>query len=134
MPQPQRHPDAEVASDTTHPSTTSVEPFLFDGGDLACGELLLSLLRSLTGVADGTEVRVIATDPAGPIDIPAWCHLTGHDYLGAGTQADGRAFYRLRYSQAARRTRPGRPWHLDDAEDGALRDPASPLPKGTDAS
>jgi len=134
VPQPQRHPDAEVASDATHPSATSGGPFVFDGGDLACGELLLGLLRALTGVADGTEVRVIATDPAAPIDIPAWCHLTGHGYLGTGTHTDGRACYHLRYSEAARRTRPGRPWHLDDAEPGVPHDPAPPVPKGTDAS
>lgn len=27
-------------------------------------------------------VRLIATDPAAPLDLPAWCHLTGHTYLG----------------------------------------------------
>lgn len=107
---------------------------MFDGGDLACGELLLGLLRTLSRLADGTEVRVIATDPAAPIDIPAWCHLTGHRYLGAGTHGDGRACYQLRYSEAARRTRPGRPWHLDDADRGVAPDPAPPVPKGTAAS
>ncbi len=107
---------------------------MFDGGDLACGELLLGLLRALTGVTDGTEVRVIATDPAAPIDIPSWCHLTGHDYLGAGQHTDGRACYHLRYSEVARRTRPGRPWHLDDTEPVVAHDSAPPAPKGTAAS
>ncbi len=131
---PQRSPDAEVAAALPPPSATKEKPLLFDGGDLACGELLLGLLRALTGVADGTEIRVIATDPAAPIDIPSWCYLTGHGYLGAGTHSDGRARYHLRYSGAARRTRPGRPWHLDDAEPGRVHDPVPPAPKGTDAS
>ncbi|MEO7745840.1 MAG: sulfurtransferase TusA family protein [Actinomycetota bacterium] len=134
MPQPQFHPDGKVASDATSPSDLSGGPFVFDGGDLACGELLLGLLRALSRVADGTAVRVIATDPAAPIDIPAWCHLTGHQYLGAGSHSDGRACYHLRYSEGARRTRPGRPWHLDDAEPGVGHDPAPPVTKGTAAS
>jgi len=25
-------------------------------------------------------IRLIATDPAVPLDIPVWCHLTGHAY------------------------------------------------------
>jgi tRNA 2-thiouridine synthesizing protein A len=110
--QPQHQCEAEVPS-TAQLSATSAEPLVFDGGDLACGELLLGLLRALADVPDGTEVRVIATDFAAPIDIPAWCHLTGHCYLGAGTHTDGRDCYDLRYSGAARRTRPGRPWHVD---------------------
>lgn len=133
MPEPQRHQDAAAASDAIHPLPTSGGPFVLDGGDLACGELLLTLLRALTGIADGTEVRVIATDPAAPIDIPSWCHLTGHSYVGSGTHTDGRATYHLRYSEAARRTRPGRPWHLD-AEPGDRHDPAPPVPKGTNPS
>ncbi|MEO7061816.1 MAG: sulfurtransferase TusA family protein [Lapillicoccus sp.] len=134
MPEPQRHPDAEVAPGATQPSPNTGGPLVFDGGDLACGELLLELLRALADVADGTEVRVIATDPAAPIDIPAWCYLTGHGYLGAGTHTDGRASYGVRYSEAARRTRPGRPWHLEHAEPGVPPDPAPSAPKGTDAS
>ncbi|MCP9965313.1 hypothetical protein LUX57_09345 [Actinomadura madurae] len=27
-------------------------------------------------------IHLIATDPAAPIDLPAWCHLTGHTYVG----------------------------------------------------
>ncbi|MER6685993.1 sulfurtransferase TusA family protein [Streptomyces olivaceoviridis] len=29
----------------------------------------------------GAVVHVIATDPAAPLDLPAWCHMTGHTYL-----------------------------------------------------
>lgn len=122
------HPDAEAS----RPPATSGGLVVFDGGDLACGELLLKLLRALNGIPDGAEVRVIATDPAAPIDIPAWCYLTGHAYLGAGTHTDGRTCYHLRYSAAARRTRPGRPWHLDRAEPGVPHNPAPPTLEGTD--
>lgn len=32
--------------------------------------------------AAGSVVHVIATDPAAPLDLPAWCPVTGHTYLG----------------------------------------------------
>ena len=31
----------------------------------------------------GGVIRVTATDPAAPEDIPAWCRLTGHPLLAA---------------------------------------------------
>ncbi len=63
-----------------------------DGGELGCGELLLSLVRGIAGLPAGTEVRVVASDPAAPIDIPVWCHLTGHGYRGRSTHL-GRSCY-----------------------------------------
>jgi TusA-related sulfurtransferase len=30
-------------------------------------------------------VRVLADDPAARLDIPAWCRMTGQDFLGAET-------------------------------------------------
>ncbi|MEO3937000.1 sulfurtransferase TusA family protein [Dermatophilaceae bacterium Soc4.6] len=134
MPEPQRSADDGGASGAMLAAPSSPEIPVFDGGDLACGELLLGLLKALTDVADGTAVRVVATDPAAPIDIPAWCHLTGHDYVGAGTHTDGRPCFDLIFSGAARRTRPGRPWHLDDVAPGVAHDPPPPTPKGTTAS
>jgi tRNA 2-thiouridine synthesizing protein A len=84
----------------------------FDGGDLACGELLLLLIGWLRGITPGTTVTVVATDLAAPIDIPAWCHLTGHRYVGSGKQPDDRPHYLVDVSATARVTRAGTPWHL----------------------
>jgi hypothetical protein len=42
--------------------------------------LLLQLRKEIGGAEPGT-VHVIATDTAAPLDLPAWCHMTGHDYL-----------------------------------------------------
>jgi tRNA 2-thiouridine synthesizing protein A len=50
----------------------------YDAGDLACGELLIELRRRMLGLAPGDVLRVRATDPAAPLDIPAWCWSTGH--------------------------------------------------------
>ncbi len=87
------------------------EHVLIDGGDLACGELLMELVGPLRELDAGTLVRVVATDPAAPLDIPAWCHLTTHHYLGSGSQPDGRPHYDVQVTATPRRTRTDRPWH-----------------------
>jgi tRNA 2-thiouridine synthesizing protein A len=99
--------------------------YLIDGGDLACGELLLRLVSLLTQVPEGATVRIVATDFAAPIDIPAWCHLTGHQYLGAGVQHDRRPHYEFTVAAGARATRPGQPWHLQTTSTPNPKGPAS---------
>lgn len=84
-----------------------------DGGDRACGELLLHLVEPMRRLFPGDLVRLIATDPAAPIDIPAWCHLTGHQYRGCGHQQDGRPHYDLEVGVRAAATQPGKPWRRD---------------------
>ncbi|MFJ8390856.1 sulfurtransferase TusA family protein [Streptomyces sp. NPDC094438] len=49
---------------------------------MLCVTLLLNLRARIATAAPGTIVHVIATDPAAPLDLPAWCHMTGHTYLG----------------------------------------------------
>src|SRR5258708_5514974 len=58
------------------------QPVVIDGGDRACIGLLLELRTHIAGLPAGTLIHLIASDPAAPIDLPAWCHLTGHAYLG----------------------------------------------------
>ena len=50
----------------------------YDGGDLSCGLLVIDLKRHFDALAAGTRVLVTARDPGAPIDLPAWCRLTGH--------------------------------------------------------
>ena len=66
--------------------------------------LLRELRARICGLADGTIIYLIASDPAAPIDLAAWCHLTGHAYPGAVPAA--RPTYALR-TISARRHRPG---------------------------
>jgi tRNA 2-thiouridine synthesizing protein A len=55
---------------------------VIDGGNRACVALLLELRDHIRDLPAGTVIHLIASDPAAPIDLPAWCHLTGHVYLG----------------------------------------------------
>jgi len=84
-----------------------------DGGDRACGELLLMLAARSRALPPRSQIRLLATDPAAAIDLPAWCHLTGHDYLGHSVDADGRTYYDVRVSAGAHSTRDSNPWRLD---------------------
>jgi tRNA 2-thiouridine synthesizing protein A len=81
-----------------------------DGGDKLCVQLLIELRAHVVAAGAGAVIHLIATDPAAPIDLPAWCHLTGHTYLGPvrGTE---RPTYALRVADAAATTEPTRPWH-----------------------
>ncbi|MBL9079189.1 MAG: sulfurtransferase TusA family protein [Planctomycetes bacterium] len=54
-----------------------------DAGDLGCGDLVLELKFRLGAMAPGAVLEVRATDPAAPIDLPAWCGLVGHTLLHA---------------------------------------------------
>lgn len=55
----------------------------WDAGDLGCGDLVLELRLRLQGMAPGEVLRLRATDPGAPQDLPAWCGLTGHALLEA---------------------------------------------------
>lgn len=50
----------------------------WDAGDLGCGDLVLPLRAKLRGLPPGTLLHLRATDPAAPVDLSAWCRLTGH--------------------------------------------------------
>jgi tRNA 2-thiouridine synthesizing protein A len=90
-------------------TTQARDPPVFDGGDRLCVVPLLELRRFMTGLPAGTVVHVIATDPAAPLDLPAWCHLTGQQYLGPVPAQ--RPTYALRLTAAPQPTSATSPWH-----------------------
>lgn len=55
----------------------------YDAGDLGCGDLVLELRSKLREIGPGEVLRVFARDPAAPVDLPAWCGLTGHTLVRA---------------------------------------------------
>ncbi|MER7815799.1 sulfurtransferase TusA family protein [Streptomyces sp. NPDC096153] len=81
-----------------------------DGTGLLCVTLLLRLRDRIQDAQPGAVVHVIATDPAAPLDLPAWCHMTGHTYLGP-TSGHDEPVYALRLAVGARPTRADAPWH-----------------------
>lgn len=85
-------------------------PVVLDGGDRRCVLLLIELRKLTSTLPAGTEIHLIATDPAAPLDLPAWCHLTGHEYLGPVGEGR-RPTYGVRVTSGAAPTEPDRPWH-----------------------
>ena len=62
---------------------------LFDGGDLDCGSGLILLIREnmLKTPVDGIlEVR--SSEPTVADDLPPWCRMVGHEYLGFQREED----------------------------------------------
>jgi cysteine desulfurase len=47
-----------------------------------CPLPVIELGKRIGGVPVGGVVRVLADDPAARLDIPAWCRMTGQDFLG----------------------------------------------------
>ena len=91
-------------------SAPQAEPDLtVDGTGLLCVTLLLRLVKRIDGARPGTLVHVIAPDPAAPLDLPAWCHLTGHAFVGP--VPGRRQVYAVRLTAGARATRVDAPWH-----------------------
>lgn len=80
-----------------------------DARGLLCVQVLLLLRRHIIDLPPGEVVTVAADDPAAPIDLPAWCHLTGHTYLGSQTSDRG-AMYMVRVGVDTVSVDPRRPW------------------------
>jgi tRNA 2-thiouridine synthesizing protein A len=58
----------------------------WDAGDLGCGELVIELRQRLRAMQAGEILRVHATDPGAPHDLPAWCRLTGSTLVHHASQ------------------------------------------------
>lgn len=81
-----------------------------DGGDLSCARLLILLRARAAELAEGSVVHLSTTDPVAPIDLPAWCRITGHGYLGVADDGPP-PVYAVRVAANPVATRPDRPWH-----------------------
>ncbi|MGW1376938.1 sulfurtransferase TusA family protein [Streptomyces sp. NPDC002446] len=95
----------------TEPGPVPEADITVDGTGLLCVTLLMRLRTAIAQAEPNTVVHVIATDPAAPLDLPAWCHMTGHHYLGPVLDGKDSSVYALRLSGDARTTRPDAPWH-----------------------
>ena len=54
---------------------------LIDTSGLSCPIPILKAKKTLTGMASGAVLEVVATDPAAPKDFIAFCKATGHELL-----------------------------------------------------
>ena len=57
-----------------------------------CPLPVIELARRIGDVAVGDTVTVLADDPAAASDIPAWCRMRGHGYLGSRPEERGTSY------------------------------------------
>ena len=75
---------------------------VFDGGDLDCGSGLVLLIReNMQQVKVGGILEMRSLEPSVCEDLPPWCRMVGHDYLGMiGSRNQARYF--IRKNEAAK--------------------------------
>jgi hypothetical protein len=63
---------------------TLVPDVVFEGGDLDCGSGLVLLIRQhMLQVPAGGILEMRSREPSVAGDLPPWCRIVGHTYLGA---------------------------------------------------
>ena len=67
---------------------------VLDARGLRCPLPVIRLARLVSDHPALQEVTVLTTDPATAYDIPAWCRMRGHDYLGS-RDCDGHTEHRV---------------------------------------
>ncbi|MEZ5083943.1 MAG: OsmC family protein [Bacteroidales bacterium] len=74
---------------------------VFDGGDMDCGSGLVLLIReNMKNVPVGGIMEMRSREPSVCDDLPPWCRMVGHDYLGiTGTPDHARYFIRKNESK-----------------------------------
>ncbi len=63
---------------------------------LVCPAPIIELARRIGDVAPGELVGVVADDTAARYDVPAWCRMTGQEYVREETADDGVPRYVVR--------------------------------------
>ncbi len=61
---------------------TGPEPIVVDARGRRCPLPVIDLARAAAAAPAGALITVLADDPAASSDIPAWCRMRGHAYLG----------------------------------------------------
>lgn len=63
---------------------------------LVCPAPVIELARHVADMEIGGLVGVVASDAAARIDVPAWCRMTGQEYVGEDLAEDAVPRYVVR--------------------------------------
>lgn len=92
-----------------------------DALGLLCPMPVAMLATAVARLAEGSVVELVADDPAIELDLPAWCHQTGHHLLGEQRAAQQWRFW-IKVSGSVGR---GASETAPSGADYANRDPAA---------
>lgn len=70
-------------------------PVEVDASGLSCPLPVIRAAQRARGLAPGTVLRVLSTDPATEYDLPAWARMRGHEVLSLA-RVDGRIVVTVR--------------------------------------
>jgi TusA-related sulfurtransferase len=110
----------------------SAAALAIDGGDLPFGGGLLALVRpALLAMTPGGVLALRSTSPGVRQDLPSWCRVERHEYLGCEPDLDGRDRHLIRRgSFGVPQATSDDPKHADPhtgfAPRGALVEPGGP--------
>ncbi len=54
---------------------------VYDSFDRGCGDFIMDLRAVMGELAPGTVLMIASRDAGAPIEVPAWCRLTGHHLI-----------------------------------------------------
>ena len=57
-----------------------------------CPAPVIALARASRRSESGTVIVVLADDPAAEFDIPAWCRMTGNEFVSATSDGESTAY------------------------------------------
>ena len=55
----------------------------WEAGEIGCGQLIVGLQKALAALQPGENLELTTHDGGAPVDIPAWCRMTGHELLAS---------------------------------------------------
>lgn len=56
---------------------------IYDSVDRGCGDFIMDLRGVMAGLHPGAVLMIASRDAGAPVEIPAWCRLTGHLLVAA---------------------------------------------------
>ncbi len=54
---------------------------VYDSVDRGCGDFIIDLRDVVRELDPGQVLMIVSRDAGAPVEIPAWCRLTGHALL-----------------------------------------------------
>ncbi|MEU5807074.1 aminotransferase class V-fold PLP-dependent enzyme [Streptomyces sp. NPDC047718] len=83
---------ATLGAAEPEPRAPVAESLEVDALGLRCPQPVIELARSIGSVPVGGTVTVLSDDEVARLDIPAWCSMRGHTYLGESPRPTGTAY------------------------------------------
>ena len=77
-----------------------MEATVVDALGKPCPVPVIELAKVVDGLSPGAEVVLLSDDAGAHVDVPVWCRMKGHDFLGADDAERGWLF-RVRTARPA---------------------------------